>query len=140
MTSETIAVSIHGPMGVLDLVVPPGIAAVDIAREYAEQSGLASIPLIYSASGDPLRPDAVLADHGVGTGTVLVATTSVHRAAAPARPAAGRPVGRRPGGAVVVLFAIAATLAALAGWYGGHADPGPTRDAVLGALAVASLL
>ena len=140
MTSDTIAVSIHGPMGVLDLVVPPGIAAADIAREYAEQSGLGSVPLIYSASGRPLRPDVALADVGVGTGSVLVATTAVHRAGAqpPARPG---PVPAGPTGASVTAFlVIAAALAAVAGWFGGHGRDGVLRDGVLAALLAATVV
>ncbi len=80
---DTIAVSIHGPAGVVDLVVPPGAAAVDLAREYAAQSTLTAIPLIYTRTGAPLRPDLALADAGVESGDVLVATTTVHRPSAP---------------------------------------------------------
>ena len=38
--ASSLAVSVHGPAGVLDLVVPAAASAVDVAREYAEQSGL----------------------------------------------------------------------------------------------------
>ena len=76
---DTMAVSIHGPAGVVDLVVPPGAVATDLAREYAQQSSLASVPLIYTRTGELLRADDGLGDAGVVTGDVLVATTTVHR-------------------------------------------------------------
>ena len=140
MTSDTIAVSIHGPMGVLDLVVPPGIPAADIAREYAEQSGLGSIPLIYSTSGRVLRPDVALVDLGVGTGSVLVATTVIHRAGGqpPAHPG---PAPAPPAGAsVTASLVVAAGLAAVAGWFGGHSGDGGLRDGVLAALLAAAVV
>ena len=46
----TIALSIHGPAGVLDLVVPAGATAVDVAREYAKQADRAP-------SGHPAAAD-----------------------------------------------------------------------------------
>ena len=46
----TIPLSIHGPAGVLDLVVPTGATPVDVAREYARQAAevgdVAGIPLL----------------------------------------------------------------------------------------------
>src|SRR3954447_2764055 len=39
-----LAVSVHGPAGVLDLVVPPGATAADLAEEYARQSGMPAVP------------------------------------------------------------------------------------------------
>ena len=78
--------------------VPPGAAAVDLAREYAAQSTLTAIPLIYTRTGEPLRPDLALADAGVESGDVLVATTSVHRPSAPATRGAAAlagPIDRR---------------------------------------------
>ena len=42
----TIAVSIHGPAGVLDLVVPAGATSVDVAREYAKQAGFRDVTVL----------------------------------------------------------------------------------------------
>ena len=72
---DSLAVSIHGPAGVVDLLVPPGAQAVDLAREYAEQSGLASIPLIYSLGGVAVRPDMALDDAGVHSGAPYTGTS-----------------------------------------------------------------
>ena len=104
----TIAVSIHGPAGVLDLVVPAGATAVDVAREYAQQAEVPGIPLLQTALGQRLNAALPLADAGVQAGDVLVATTGVHRPRkvtlleaaknAPESPALGLPHrdGRRP--------------------------------------------
>ena len=43
LSDATIAVTVHGAAGVLDLVVPSGANSVDIAREYARQTDIAGI-------------------------------------------------------------------------------------------------
>ena len=65
----TIALSIHGPAGVLDLVVPAGATAVDVAREYAKQAGRRrpGIPLLQTALGERLNA-APPAGRGRGPG------------------------------------------------------------------------
>ncbi|HEX6151212.1 hypothetical protein [Nocardioides sp.] len=130
---DTIAVSIHGPAGVVDLVVPPGAAAVDLAREYAEQAALASIPLIYTRTGQPLRPDVALDDAGVETGDVLVATTTVHRPSTPTRHVQPAPPEGPPHPWSAAWFWAAGFLALLAGAFATQA-PGE-----LGSVAVALL-
>ena len=50
--ASTIAVSVHGPAGVLDLVVPAGATSVDVAREYAAQTDVAGIPLLQTPLGE----------------------------------------------------------------------------------------
>ena len=124
---DTIAVSIHGPAGVLDLVVPPGASAADLAREYAEQSELGSIPLVYSRTGQPLRPDLALDDAGVETGDVLVAMTSVHRPPRSRREERRLRAQQPPGPLSATWFWVAGALALLAGWFGSQSD-----DPVLG--------
>jgi hypothetical protein len=57
-----LALTVHGPVGSIDLLVPPGAAATDVAREYAAQAGLGSIPLISTQLGRPLAADVPLAD------------------------------------------------------------------------------
>ena len=71
--NQSLALTVHGPLGSLDLVVPHEAAATDIAREYAAQAGLGAIPLIYTELGELLAPDAVLVDAGVDSGDLLVA-------------------------------------------------------------------
>ena len=90
----TIAVSIHGPAGVLDLVVPAGATSVDVAREYAKQAEVPGIPLLQTALGQRLNAALPLSDAGVQPGDVLVATTGVHR---PRKVTAARGGQERPG-------------------------------------------
>ena len=52
-----LALTVHGPLGSIDLLVPPGAAATDVAREYAAQAGLGAIPLISTQLGQPLAAD-----------------------------------------------------------------------------------
>ena len=136
---DTVAVSIHGPAGVVDLVVPPGAAATDLAREYAEQSSLGSIPLIYTRTGELLRPDAALDDAGVRTGDVLVATTTVHR------PRESEPVARthlparEPGPGSAAWFWATGLLAVLAGAFATQADD-DLRGVAVGLLLAAAVV
>ena len=74
-----LALTVHGPLGSIDLLVPPGAAATDVAREYAAQAGLGAIPLISTQLGQPLAADVPLVDGGVDSGDVLVASTTLHR-------------------------------------------------------------
>lgn len=74
--SRTVMVSVHGAAGVLDLVVPSGATVHDVAREYAQQAGLGSIPVLQEP-GRLLRADQTLTDAGIRSGTVLVAATGL---------------------------------------------------------------
>jgi len=137
--AEVLALTVHGPAGALDLVVPAGAAVTDVAREYAEQAGLSAIPLLYSRAGDLLLASSSLTDLGVDTGDILVAAAGVHRGAVGvARPG---PDAVRPSvGAVAVLWCtIAAAVAVLAGWCAAHASSGD-RDVATALLAATSLL
>ena len=80
-----LALTVHGPLGSIDLLVPPGAAATDVAREYAAQAGLGAIPLISTQLGRPLAADLPLVDGGVDSGDVLVASTPEALAATMAR-------------------------------------------------------
>lgn len=136
---ERLALSVHGPVGVLDLVVPAGAAATDVAREYAEQTGLTEIPLLHTRRGHLLLPDAALADAGVGTGDVLIATTpAVRPAAGTDRPPVREP-DRPPGPLPVAWFSVAVATAALAGWSGAHSGSRPLRDLVVALLVGAAV-
>lgn len=137
---DTIALSIHGPAGVIDLVVPPGVSAADLAREYAEQSGLGSIPLLYTRAGSPLRPDRALADAGVGAGDVLVASTTVHRPAGQVGPERQGGAEEPPGPLSVTWLWVAGALALLAGWFGSHAEDPLLQRVTVGLLLTAAVL
>ncbi len=140
-----VALSVHGPLGVLDLVVPGGASTWDVAREYAERSGLGTVPLLFTSTGALLPPDLVLSEGGIGTGTVLVATTGAQR------PPVGHPSARTPvrgpedapGPLAVGWFVTAAVAAALAGWLlapSGSADLTTPVVLVLLGAAVAGVL
>lgn len=135
---DSLAVSIHGPAGVVDLLVPPGAQAVDLAREYAEQSGLSSIPLIYSLAGSPMRPDLPLDAAGVQSGDVLVAATGVHREARSEGEKAAPLLPRDAAGAAV-WFTAAGVLAVLAGWFAAQ-SPADIRRTVAEVLVLASFV
>ena len=94
--AEIVALSVHGPAGVLDLVVPTAASAADVAVEYARQAGLGVSPALFSRLGRPLPPDVTLADAGIASGDVLAAGGAV----APARdgvPTSGLPRRRGTG-------------------------------------------
>ena len=136
---DTMVVSIHGPAGVVDLVVPPGAAATDLAREYARQSSLGSIPLIYTRTGELLRPDAALDEAGVVTGDVLVATTTVHWSSASAPVARPHHPDPEPDPWSATWFWVAGLLAVLAGAFATQAD-GELRDAAVELLLAAAVV
>jgi hypothetical protein len=139
----TIAVSIHGPAGVLDLVVPAGATSVDVAREYAEQAEAAGvvsgIPLLQTALGERLNAAVPLADAGVQPGDVLVATTGVHRPRRVTLLQAAKNAPESP--ALASMIATVAALAAvLAGWYAGRAEEEPVRTVAVGILLACALV
>jgi hypothetical protein len=143
-TSDILALSVHGPAGVLDLIVPTAASAADVAVEYARQSGLGAAPALVSRIGRPLPPDIALADAGVTSGAVLVALTG----AAPAAPGRSR---RRadtgmdgssagPGALSLLWFCTAATAALLAGWFAAHQESSDQRTVTIGLLVLAAVL
>jgi hypothetical protein len=136
----SLPISVHGPGGVLDLLVPPGTTGADVAGEYAARAGLASIPLIFTRLGQPVAPDASLISAGVAAGDLVVATTTVPRPGSssgqPDPPGTPSP----PGPASVLWFAVASAVAALAGWTAAHSDSSLTRSATLAVLLAAALL
>lgn len=140
-SGENLALTVHGPVGVLDLLVPAGAAATDVAREYARQSGLPSIPLLYTRLGAPLLPDVPLADAGVGAGDILVATTSIHR---PTRVDSRRTWREgstaAPGALSVLWFCIAVATAVLAAWYAAHTPSVTVRNTAVDVLAGAAVV
>lgn len=126
-----LAVTVHGPAGVLDLVVPSAAVASDVAEEYARQVRMPAVPDLRTRVGTPLGADVPLARAGVVSGDLLVATSG-----APA-PAVRRTTIERavPGpdpvrGLTGLWFLVAALAAGLAGWCATTAD-GRVRAAAL---------
>ncbi|HSU03181.1 MAG TPA: hypothetical protein VLK03_11575 [Nocardioides sp.] len=134
----TIAVSIHGPAGVLDLVVPAGATAVDVAREYAQQAEVPGIPLLQTALGQRLNAALPLADAGVQAGDVLVATTGVHRPRKVTLLEAAKNAPESPALASLIAT-VAALCAALAAWYAGRAGEDTVRTVAVGVLLACAL-
>jgi hypothetical protein len=132
--------SIHGPSGVVDLVVPQDAAALDLAREYAAVAGLSSVPPLVTRTGRPLAADEMLSDAGIGAGDILVAAGPVpppeRSSSRRARAAVG--VAAEPGALSGLWVATASVAAVLAAWLGAQSD-GTTRSAVIVALVVAAL-
>lgn len=140
LSATTIAVSVHGPAGVLDLVVPSGASSVDLAREYAAQSGLPAIPLLQTPTGELLTADRSLAAVGLESGDVLVATAGVRRP----RPAPDpdRTDGRsaESPALAILLATTAAVAAALSAWYAARAGEDLLRTVTVGFLMGSALL
>ncbi len=135
----TIAVSIHGPAGVLDLVVPAGATSVDVAREYAKQAEIAAIPLLQTALGQRLNAALPLSDAGVQPGDVLVATTGVHRPRGATLLGAARNAPESPALASMIAT-IAASSAVLAAWYAARAGEDTIRTVAVGILLACALV
>jgi hypothetical protein len=140
--TDSIAISVHGPQGVLDLLVPAGATAWDVAREYATRAGSQSIPLIYTRGGATLGPDEVLADLGLESGDLLVASpsairedmSSVRRTGRTPRKAAEEPSSA--GALIAAAAALAAILAGMLGAYEGATWSSTVIRALLVAVVV----
>ncbi|GAA1928954.1 hypothetical protein GCM10009737_33590 [Nocardioides lentus] len=138
---ETLPVSVHGPLGVLDLVVPAGATGVDVAKEYAKRAGLDVLPHLYDATGVAVPAREALTAAGVEPGDLLVATTGERERAAPSAPSVGRGAERiRPGRLSALWFTLAAALGLLAGWWAGQAGPGTPATVTALVLAGTALL
>lgn len=143
-TADSLALSVHGPSGVLDLIVPVGASAVDLAREYREQSGLAGVPQLYTRLGQVLLPDVTLADAGVTSGTLLVALLA--DAPPPGSPSRRRRVDRAAtappssGTLSALWFCLAVATAALAGWVAARLEPSSLRTTAIGLLIGAAVV
>jgi hypothetical protein len=138
--ADVLALTVHGPVGALDLVVPANAVVTDVAREYADQSGLGAIPLLYSRTGDVLLATATLSELGVGTGSILVAATGVHRSGT--RAAGSVPehdVAPESHPVAVLWCTVAAGVASIGAWCAAHAT-GADHDVAVGVLVVAAVL
>lgn len=134
-----VALSVHGPGGVLDLVVPAMATAGDVAQEYAEQLGLPAVPSLGTTTGLGLQPARPLAEAGVRPGALLVVVPDAvpARSAGSGAPRSGRAATDGPWLPTLVL--VAGVLALLAGWAAATAT-GPTRDVTVAVLVAGALL
>jgi len=158
---DDLALSVHGPRGVVDLVVPAGATVADVAAEYAAQLGLPVAPGLAGGSTGPLDPSRSLREAGVGAGALLVAVelvavepapvgvlaTSAERAVPPGVPPGvpadgigpGPLSGPAPGLLGGLLLGLAALLGVLAGWAGAMSGGG-ARTATVTLLGLAALV
>lgn len=137
---DVLALSVHGPRGVVDLVVPAGATVADVASEYAAQLGLPVAPDLAGGSTGPLDPSRSLLEAGVGAGALLVAA---ELPAPPGVPADGVGPGPSSGPAQGLLrglvLGLAALLGVLAGW-AGAVSGGGARTATVTLLVLAALV
>ncbi|WP_205472656.1 EsaB/YukD family protein [Nocardioides sp. SYSU D00038] len=134
----SLALTVHGPAGVIDLVVPGEARFSDVAREYAAQCRLPAPPALRSTGGAALAPDDTLSRAGVRTGDLLVAEGAVRAAAVvPRREAPERAAG--PGAGAAAWCCVATALSVLAGWFAARAD-GTHHDAAVAILAATAAL
>lgn len=137
--AATIAISVHGPVGVLDLVVPIGATPVDVGRAYADQAGMTGIPLLQTALGEHLRADRALAEMGVESGSVLIAATGVRRARASDDDGSGAQLVAETPQVAAVVLSLAAGAAALSGWYAALSGNAALRTVTVGVLMACAL-
>ncbi|MDT0200500.1 hypothetical protein [Nocardioides sp. AE5] len=136
-TTETVVLSIHGPSGAIDLVVPRGVRLSDISVEYALRARLYAAPRLHRLDGGTLLPNQTVAEAGLAPGTVLVASW-VDPDPQPAPLPARQPDPVTPG-VTGILFAGAGMLGALAGWLGATLEQGTTYVVTIALLAGAAL-
>lgn len=132
----SLALTVHGPSGVIDLMVPPEALAVDVATEYAAQCRLVAVPTLHTRRGVPLAADEPLSRAGLHTGAVLVASGALRRG--DPGPAPRRRLTASSAGPTAWL-ALAAGLAAPAGWLAARSG-GAQQDAAVVLLALAALV
>jgi len=136
-----LALTVHGPAGVVDLVVPSDAQVADVAREYAAQTGLGGPPSLVTRTGDSLAPTATLASRRIDSGAVLVVAdprSPSARGRTDGTPAPTRP-RLEPGGGSALWVAVASGLALLAGWAAARTD-GVEHTATVVFLGLAALV
>ncbi|MGN0064163.1 MAG: hypothetical protein ACI379_07960 [Nocardioides sp.] len=138
-TAETVALSVHGPAGVLDLVVPLAATSVDVAKAYASEAGLASMPLLQRPTGELVPAGRSLGELGIGAGSLLIASAGVHRPRQSSVMASLRNMPDTP-----ALAGLVASLAVFAGllasWYAARSGDDLGRTVVVGVLMLCALL
>jgi len=142
---STVALTVHGPAGALDLVVPPEASVDDVAREYAAKAGLQFAPVLHNRLGTLLAADSSLAELGIHSGDVLAAGGAVRRHPGDLAERRAAERAAAPGAFSVAWFAVAVGVAALAGWFGSRVggldtDEGQVTVGLLGLSAFLGVL
>jgi len=140
-TDDLLALSVLGPRGLVDLMVPGGASAQDVAVEYARQASLPGTPTLCTELGAELPAGVPLGDTDVRAGDVLVAVLPGYSGwAVPHRRAAAERVSRETTPAARWWVAVAAAIAAFAGWYAARLPDGTEQTLAVNVLLVAALL
>ena len=147
VTRSSVRVTVVGPAGPADLVVPWWMTARELTDEYAAHVGAQRTARagLVTASGHPLDAGQELQQLGVEHGDVLIvaegAATSVSPARGPGGPAgAGESAGRAaPDGPRPDRPVVRTTTGATAGGAGGRAGRTPTGNAVRAVGAVGAV-
>ena len=134
----TLALTVHGPAGVVDLVVPPEASADDVSREYAAQCRLQFAPTLHTRTGVVLEGRRSMADAGIRTGDLVAAGGAVRGATVVdvRGPAAPRP----PGALSATFFCVVVAAAGLAGWFAAHTDDTDRQQLTIGLLGLGAFL
>lgn len=150
-TTDGLSLSVHGPSGVLDLVVPAGASAGDVAIEYAAQARMPAVPTLLTGLGQALDPEESLEGAGVRSGSLLVAllhgsgepTSTSSRRRRPADRTSERkagPASGAPGAISALWFCVSAGVALLAGWFASQEEPSDLRTVAVWLLAGAAVV
>jgi hypothetical protein len=124
----TLALTVHGPSGVVDLVVPEEASVDDVAREYAAQCRMPSAPALHTRTGAQLVAGRSLAELGIRTGSVLAAGGALRGSPSYDATPVAQPATRPPGGLSVAWFGVAAGAAVLAGWFAARVGGADTTE------------
>lgn len=139
-TDDLLALSVVGPRGIIDLVVPGGATIGHVADEYARQAGLATAPDLLTGLGQPVPAGVPLASTSVSAGDILVAAS----AGAPPRPAAEAPQSTasrsQSGTGARIWLGVAAAAAVIAGWYAAHLPEGTEQTLTASVLLASAVL
>lgn len=138
-TDDLLALSVLGPRGIIDLVVPGGASVENVAAEYARQAGLPTLPTLFDGLGEPLPTGVPLGSTAVAAGDVLVAVTGAPFDV----PAGSRPPWRTPTADVAPVGArlwlgVAAGVAVVACWYAAHVPDATEHTLAVNVLMVAA--
>ncbi|HEY9563597.1 MAG TPA: hypothetical protein VIR30_07485, partial [Nocardioides sp.] len=139
-STETVALTVHGPSGSIDLLVPAAARLADVSGEYARQVGLGAAPRLLKVNGQVLRARTSVHGAGLRSGAVLIAALG----AAPARSASAdraREEGADTEQRTARLpFVLAGLAAVLAGWLAAGIESPRLFDATVALLGVAALI
>lgn len=148
VVAETVAITVHGPFGSIDLVVPVAAAVRDVAREYSAQCGLTDLPRLVTTAGRALDPDAAMAVTGVRPGGLVIATpheviSGTHRTHAQGGAVPGQ-LDNRPDPAAprasLLPMTLATVVAVLAGLLAVHTRSTGLPEATLALLALGAAI